>query len=42
MQTTVSFEITDKKVEELQKLFEKFKSEDKEIAGLLVYDMESD
>ncbi len=41
-QTTVSFEVTDKKVQELQNLFEKFKSEDKEIAGLLVYDTESD
>ena len=42
MQTVVSFEVTDRKVEELQKLFEKFKSEDAEIAGLLVYDTESD
>ena len=41
MQTEISLEVTDKKVQELQKLFEKFKSEDKEIAGLLVYDEES-
>ncbi|MFZ2149742.1 MAG: hypothetical protein WAV15_01110 [Minisyncoccia bacterium] len=42
MQTVVSFEVTDRKVQELQKLFEKFKLEDKEIAGILVYDTESD
>ena len=42
MQTVVNFEITDKKIQELQKLFEKFKLEDKEIAGLLVYDTETD
>jgi|GEM_PF-6827841 hypothetical protein len=42
MQTVVNFEVTDKKVQELQKLLEKFKLEDKEIAGILVYDAESD
>ncbi len=42
MQTVINIQITDKKVSELQKLFEKFKLEDKEIAGLLVYDMETD
>jgi len=41
MQTEISLKVTDKKVQELQRLFEKFKTEDKEIAGILVYDEES-
>ena len=42
MNTVADLEVTDKKVDELTKLFKKFKSEDIEIAGLLVYDAESD
>lgn len=41
MQTEISIKVTDRKVQELQRLFEKFRSEDKEIAGILVYDEES-
>ena len=35
MQTVVNFEITDKKIQELQKLFEKFKLEDTETDDIL-------
>ena len=42
METSIDITITENKLEELQKLFERFRLEDKEIAGLLVYDSETE
>lgn len=41
METSISIEITKSKTDELQKFFEKLRSEDSEIAGLLVYNQET-
>lgn len=41
MEKSINVVMTESKVGELQKLLEKFKSEDKEVAGLLVYDSET-
>ena len=40
MKQTIEIEITDAKIKELQELFLKFKSEDKEIAGIMAYNSE--
>lgn len=42
MKTVIDLEVSSGRLEELHKLFEKLKSEDAEIAGLLIYDTEND
>ena len=41
MEPLADLKVTDAKLKELQELLQKFKSEDAEIAGLLIYDSES-